>query len=83
MKTMHTLISYDFYYQHGEPVFCSMSVAVFENNEIVHHHCVTSSDSIEIAAMAEKAEGWPLVYESVEDEEGYSSRHYTKTFGAS
>lgn len=83
MKIMHTLVSYDFYYLHGEPAFCTMSVAVFENNEIIHHNCVNSHEPIEFACMAEKAKGWPLVYESEEDEEGYSSRHYTKTFGAS
>lgn len=57
MKTMSTLISYEFYYQHGEPA--------------------------EFTFMAEKAKGWPLVFESAEDDDGYSSRHYTKTFGAS
>lgn len=83
MKTMHTIISYEFYYLHGEPAFCSMSVAVFENNEIIHHHCMSSHAPIEFAFMAEKAKGWPLVFESAEDEDGYASRHYTKTFGAS
>ena len=82
MKTMHTLISYEFYYLHGEPAFCSMSVAVFENNEIVHHHTINSHEPVEFDFMVQKAKGWPIVYESAEDADGYSSRHYGKTFGA-
>ena len=57
MKTMHTIISYEFYYLHGEPAFCSMSVAVFENNEIIHHHSMNSHEPTEFAFMAEKAKG--------------------------